>query len=267
MWIGAGETVEAHQRRELALDRVAGGLGEPDHLARLERSAHDSSDRQPSEVVRCVEVRDERLHRGIGVAGRAGNGLEDQVEERAETRACWWDTDPDHRAALSGDRRDDGKLDVVIRCFEIEEELVDLVENGLCPCVGTVDLVDDDHGGQIAGERLGQHVPGLRHRTFGGVHQQEHAVDHGERPLDLSCEVGVARRVDQVDRDTLPLDRGGLGEDGDAALALLVVRIHHSVDRCLVRGEDTGCGEQAIHEGGLAVIYVRDQRNVAVGGA
>ena len=42
------------------------------------------------------------------------------------------------------------------------------------------------------GQGLGEHELGLRHRAFGGVDQQEHAVDHAEDALDLAAEVGVA---------------------------------------------------------------------------
>ena len=41
--------------------------------------------------------------------------------------------------------------------------------------------------------------PRLRHRPLDRVDQQQHAVDHAEHALDLAAEVGVARRVDDVD--------------------------------------------------------------------
>jgi hypothetical protein len=59
---------------------------------------------------------------------------------------------------------------------------------------------------QVAGQALLQHVPRLRQRTFGGVDEQQHAVDHRQRPLDLATEVGVPGGVDQVDLDALPVD-------------------------------------------------------------
>ncbi len=49
-------------------------------------------------------------------------------------------------------------------------------------------------------ERLAEHEARLRERPFGGVHEQDRAVGHLERALDLAAEVGVAGRVDDVDR-------------------------------------------------------------------
>ena len=73
---------------------------------------------------------------------------------------------------------------------------------------------------------LDDHELGLRQRAFGGVDQHQRAVDHAEDALDLTAEVGVARRVDDVDAGVVPQDRCRLGEDGDAALALQVVGVH-----------------------------------------
>ena len=52
-------------------------------------------------------------------------------------------------------------------------------------------------------QRAAQHEARLRHGAFGGVHEQDNAVDHFEHALDLAAEVGVARRIDDVDLDTL----------------------------------------------------------------
>ena len=54
-----------------------------------------------------------------------------------------------------------------------------------------------------------------------------------------------------------------LGQDGDPALALLVVGVHRALDRRLVGAEDAGLGEQLIDEGGLAMVDVGDDGDVA----
>jgi hypothetical protein len=73
----------------------------------------------------------------------------------------------------------------------------------------------------------------------------------------------VAGRVHDVDLDVLVGDGGVLGEDGDAALALEVVGIHHALGHALVVAEGVGLLEQAVHERGLAVVHVRDDGDVA----
>ena len=82
--------------------------------------------------------------------------------------------------------------------------------------------------------------------------------------LDLAAEVGVAGRVDDVDLDALVDDRGVLGHDGDAALALQVVGVHHALGDLLVVAEDVALAEHAVDQGRLAVVDVGDDRDVAI---
>ena len=118
-------------------------------------------------------------------------------------------------------------------------------------------------GLQAKGQRLLGHEAGLRHRAFDGIDQQQHAIDHAQHALDLAAEVGVARRVDDVDVDAVVVDRGVLGQDGDAALLLQVVGIHHALGHVLVGGEGAGLAEQLVDQRGLAVVNVGDDGDVA----
>ncbi len=201
-----------------------------------------------------------------GAAGSpAGAGMASRIVSSSGTEVgvVAGHADTLHRLALACDGGHDLEVDVVIAGVEVDEQLVDLVEHLLRPGITTVDLVDDDDRRQIQRQRLLQHVAGLRQRAFRGVDQQQHTVDHGQGPLDLATEVGVAGGVDQVDLDALPRDRGRLGQDGDAPFALLVVGVHHPVDHRLVGSEGTGGAQQRVDECGLAVVDVGDQGNVA----
>ena len=117
--------------------------------------------------------------------------------------------------------------------------------------------------GRWRAHRLLEHVAGLRQRSFGGVDEQEHRVDHQQAALDLAAEVGVARRVDDVQADVAVLDAGLLGQDRDALLALEVARVHDAVGDDLVGAEGAGLAEHGVDERGLAVVDVRDDGNVA----
>ena len=129
--------------------------------------------------------------------------------------------------------------------------------------VGTVDLVDDDDRPEADLQRLADHELGLRHRAFGGVDKNDHAIDHRQDALDLTAEIGVARRIDDVDAGVFPLDRGALGKNGDAALALDVVRVHRPFDLALVLAIGAGLLEQLVDEGGLAVVDVGDDGDIS----
>ena len=98
---------------------------------------------------------------------------------------------------------------------------------------------------------------------FGGVDQHHDAVDHVQDALDLAAEVGVARRIDDIDARVLPDDGRALGKDGDAALALQVVGIHRALSNPLALAERAGLLEQFVDERGLAVVDVSDNRDVS----
>ena len=110
---------------------------------------------------------------------------------------------------------------------------------------------------------LRHHELGLRQRAFGGVHQHQRAVHHVEDAFDLAAEIGVARGVDDVDAGVLPDHRGGLGQDGDAALALEIVGVHRALGHPLILAEGAGLLQQAVDQGGLAVVDMGDDGDVA----
>ncbi len=156
-----------------------------------------------------------------------------------------------------------GEIELLLGRVEIDEQVVDLVEHFLGPGVGPIDLVDDDDRRQPALERLAQDESRLRQRPFRRVHQQHHAVDHRQRPLDLAAEIGVAGRIDDVDQMIAVVDRGVLGENRDAALALEVGVVHRSLGHPLVEPERAALMQQAIHQRGLSVIDVGDDRDIS----
>ena len=136
-------------------------------------------------------------------------------------------------AGLSGARVrvDDRELDLRLVGVEIEEELVHLVDDFLGARVVAVDLVDDEHDGQLRLQRLAQDEARLRQRPFARVDQQEDAVDHRQPAFDLAAEVGVTGRVDDVELDVADADGGVLREDRDPLLALEVHRVHDALVR------------------------------------
>ncbi len=173
---------------------------------------------------------------------------------------------------------DDGEVERVLAVGLVEqvhEQLVGLVDDLVDARVGPVDLVDHEHDRHVGVQCLAEHEASLGERPLAGVDQQHDAVDHRQAALDLATEVGVAGGVDDVDRHALGgrravvVDRGVLREDRDPLLALQVTGVHHAVGHHLglVHGEGTRLAEHRIHEGGLAVVDVRDDGDVAqVGG-
>ena len=83
-------------------------------------------------------------------------------------------------------------------------------------------------------QRLLQHEARLRHGALGRVDQQQNAVDHLQNTLDLAGKIGVARGVDNVDLVVFIVYGGVLRQNRDAALALEIARVHHTVCNHLI---------------------------------
>ncbi len=185
---------------------------------------------------------------------------EQQVEQRTQVVCQLVDLQPGPaglRIAV-----DDRELDLALVGVEIEEQLVDLVHDLLDPCVGPVDLVDDEDHAQACLECLAKHEPCLRQRPLARVDEEQDSVDHAQAALHLAAEVGMARRVDDVDLGLAVPDRRVLGEDRDALLALEIHRVHHPFGDVLVGPERARLPQHRIDEGRLSVVDVRHDGDV-----
>jgi hypothetical protein len=160
-------------------------------------------------------------------------------------------------------RVDDGEVDLALVGVEVEEEVVHLVDDLGDARVRAVDLVDHEDHGQAALQGLAQDEARLRQRPLGCVDQEQHAVDHGQAALHLSAEVGMARRVDDVELHVAVADGRVLGQDRDALLALEVARVHDALVHVLVGAEGAGLPEHGVDEGGLPVVDVGDDGDVS----
>jgi len=72
----------------------------------------------------------------------------------------------------------------------------------------------------------------------------------------------VAGGVDDVDLDAAPAKARILGQDGDAALAFEVARVHDPLGDLLVVAESAALPQHEVHERGLAVVDVGDDGDV-----
>ena len=129
--------------------------------------------------------------------------------------------------------------------------------------VGAVDLVDHHDDAVTQLQCAAEDEAGLGHGSLSGVHQQDNAVDHLQNALHLAAEIGVTRRVHNVDLRVAVLDGGVLGEDGNAALPLQIVGVHDALHHLLILTIHAALLEHLIHQRGLAVVNVGDDRYVS----
>ena len=160
---------------------------------------------------------------------------------------------------------DERKIQLLVRRVERHEQFKNLVQNFFRVRVLAVNLVDDHDRLRAGFQSLAQNEARLRLRAFGGIHHEQHAVNHVHDALDLAAEIRVAGRVHDVDVVILVFERGVFGADGDALFLFQIHRIHQAFLRrlVLVGAEGAGLLEQTIHERGLAVVNVRDDGDIS----
>ena len=159
----------------------------------------------------------------------------------------------------------DREIELVFGGVEIDKETIDFVQHGGGAGIGAVDLIQDHDGRQLGLQGFLQDVARLRKGTFAGVNEQENAIDHAQGPLDFAAEIAVAGRIHDIDARIVIKKRGVLGQDGDAALALEFVGVHDALGDCLIVAEDAALTEHGVDQGGLAVVDVGDDSDIADG--
>ena len=229
-------------------DFILGAIG---HVADLlpdpERAVDDPDVGDHPLVIVELGVEDQGAEGCFGIARGGWDPLDDRAEDVGDPLAGLG-TDGQHLAGIDPQAGQDLFLD------------------GLGPRGLHVDFIEhrDDHqvvsGGQ---EGIGH---GLRLDTLGGVDQQDRPLAGRQAPRHLVMEVDVPRGIDQVQLVDLivqgVIDRDRPSLDGDPAFALEV----HVVEQLLAelaRGDRPRLQQELVRQRALAVIDVRDDREVA----
>ena len=95
------------------------------------------------------------------------------------------------------------------------------------------------------------------------VDEKKHAVAKPEHALNLAAEIRVSGSVDDVDCSVFVFDRRVFRKDRYATLALDVVAVHNALRDDLIRAENAALPEHSVDKRSLAVVNVRDYRNIS----
>src|SRR5579859_7802809 len=212
------------------------------------------------EVIRIIEVRHEHFEALSGVGARRRDVLDNGVEERLHGAAGV--VQFQLGKAVLGAGVNDGEIKLLVRGVQRHEQLKHLVQDLVRQGIFAVNFVDDHDGFRAGFERLAKDKTGLGLRTFGGVHHEEHAVNHVHDALDLAAEIGVAGGINDVDVVVLVFESGVFGANGDAFFTLEIHGIHHALFGGLVGAKGAGLFEQAINERRFAMVNMGNDGDV-----
>ena len=228
---------------------LAAGDHEVHGLPGLQGAVHDAHQAHHPAVLVVVAVEHQRLEGGLGVALGGGHALDDLLQHR--------------QAVLAGLGR---YIDGVRRIHQADDR-VDLLQHPLGIAGGQVGLVEHREDFQVVLQGQVGVGQGLGLHPLGGVHHQDGPLAGGQAAAHLVGEVHVPRGVDEVESVDLSVQRRvlqghGVGLDGDAPLPL---QFHVVQDLGLHVAHGDGVGElqQPVGQGRLAVVDVRDDREIA----
>src|SRR5699024_5873589 len=247
-------------------------------LALLDGARLDAQQRDTTQEVRGVQVGNVRLQWCIDLFRWFWQNVVDDIEKRLQrvtfgdiciarvlrrrnTRAARGVQHWQVQQLFSSSR----SVFVFEACSNFQQQVLCVRDDFFNTCIGAVGLVNRDDHGKLGFQCLGQHEAGLRKGAFRGIDKQHDAINHGQAALDLAAEIGVARGVNNIDDQigaiftlALAVNRSVFGQNGNAALALLVIGVHDAVRVVAVFTECAGLLQHAVDEGGFAVVNVGD---------
>ena len=260
----AAKVVEGEERLDRGRGSGAVILHDSDLVTLVHRAGVDAAHADTTEEVVVVDVDDLHGKRGVDVDFGSRQAVDDHVEQRVHVHVAVFGIKTSI-AVDTGGKHDvlHGEGELLVSGAQVAHQVEHVVDGSLGTGAGTVDLVDDDHDGKAGRDSVGEHETRLGHRALEGVNEQQGSVSHMQNALDLATEVSVARSVDHVDLDALVLNGDVLGKDGDAALALLVVRVEDALLHLLVGTEGVRRTQELVAQGSLTMVDVGDDCNVS----
>ena len=258
---GTGQTQVTQHLTDLAGTVLAVGTNYGDLLVGLDATTGDAADTDNTDVGVVVQLGDLHLEATGGVTLRLLDVVNDGLEQGFHVVGL----DALVQGGPTVQCRGVNNLEVqlFIGGTQVVEQVEYLIHYPVRTSTRTVDLVDDHDRLQTLGEGFLGHETGLRHRTVNGVDQQQHGVNHGHDALNFTTEVGVTRGIDDVDAVVIPADRSVLGENGNTTFLFQIVGIHQTLLTISGTVQGSRLLQQLINQGSFAVVYVRNNRNIA----
>ena len=210
-------------------------------------------------IVAIIERGDKHLRSAFELL-RSRNNLHNLIEQIVDVVGGLIEIGA-HPSVL-GRTIDHGEIELVLGGVEVAHQVEHHLVHGLRAAVGLVDLVDHHDGLQTNLQGFLQHETRLRHRTLECVDKQQTTIRHVQHALHLTTEIGVARSIENIDFDALPVDGDVLRQNGYPSFALQIIGIEHFAAVVLAVTEQFSSEHHLVDQGSLTMVNVRNNCDV-----
>ena len=232
-----------------------------DRHAGLERSLLDASYGHPTEEARVFKRAYLEKRCRVRVSLRRGNLVDNKVHQDSEISVRignFLAAD-----ALAPARIDAREVELLFVRVEFAEKVENLVERIVRITAVAVNLVDNDNRGESERKRFLRHEARLGHRAFERIDNQKYTVNGPEDAFHLAAKIRVPRCIDDVDVVAFVADACVFRENRDAAFPLDSSGVHNAFVHFFAFVERAALFENLVDERRLAVVNMRDNRNVS----
>ena len=231
------QTLVAKNGGDIRTGFPAGAVEANDALAEFDLAAGDPSVGNPAQIVTVIEIRDEELKITCVRLLRRRDVSDDGLEEGKHRVAGIIKFPLGESLLRTGIEM--GEIELLIRGFQFQEELENHIEHLVWPSIFPIDLVDDDDGFKVVFHRLAQDKFRLRLRSIVSVYDEKNAIHHLHDAFDLASEIGMSRRIHDIDAVSIPAKSRVLGADCDSLFSFKIHGIHHALIHFLVGAESS----------------------------
>ncbi len=91
-----------------------------------------------------------------------------------------------HKPAVEARAIENREMRLFVGGAQLDKKIERLVKSKVGTGIGAVDFIDNDNRPESKPKGAHEDIPGLGHRTFVGVNEEQNRVDHREHPLYLA---------------------------------------------------------------------------------
>src|SRR5439155_23580001 len=167
-----------------------------DGISDCNATADDAPERNSSQVIAVIQIRDEHLKEWLTRNFWRRHMLHNRLEKRRHVFVVFVQFAHGKTVLRAG--VNDWEIELLVGGLEFDEEIENLVQDFVRARVFSVDFVDDNNRLQFVFHRFAQNKTRLRLWPIVRIDNKQHAVHHFHDPLDFAAEIGVTRCIDDV---------------------------------------------------------------------